>query len=63
MELQNIVLKSDDQLILIVHNDFQLYQLRNDYNALFMALNDAYEYTNIQFLELVDYIETHKNEL
>ena len=61
--MENIVLKSDDQLVLLVFNTLELYQLRNDYRALFVALNKAYEYTNIQFLELVDYIETHKNEL
>ena len=61
--MENLVLKSTDQLVLIVFNTLEFYQLRGDYRALFVALNKAYEYTNVQFMELVNYMETHKNEL
>ena len=60
--MENIVLKSDDQLVLIVFNTLDLYLLRKDYRALFVALNAQYEYTNVQFMELVNYMETYKND-
>jgi hypothetical protein len=50
------------ELACIVSNDEKLYNLKNNYNALLIAINKIYIYSNVQLLLLVEWVAEYQKE-
>lgn len=54
---------ADCELACIVSNDEKLYNLKNNYNALLIAINKKYIYSNAQLLLLVEWVAEYQKEI
>ena len=57
MSKQDLTQYSDDELSMIVFNDEGLYSMRGDENAIRMAIEELYEYTDMQLRVLLNDID------